>query len=48
VRYNYLYVNNNVRLVIKGLDEDGNHFNSMHGFKFDWIIDEGKDIVKAV
>lgn len=39
-------VNSNQHLTVVGYDDDDNIFSSMDGFRFDWTITEGNDIVK--
>lgn len=39
-------MNSNQHLTVVGYDDDDNIFSSMDGFRFDWAITEGNDIVK--
>ena len=39
-------VNNNQVLQVVGFDDDQNVFSSLDGLRFDWNIQEGKDVVR--
>lgn len=39
-------MNNNQVLKVVGFDDDQNVFSSLDGLRFDWQIEEGKDVVR--
>lgn len=34
--------------TLQAYDEEGNIFNSLDGFRFEWNIEKGNDIVKII
>ena len=48
INYRHLYVNDKKHLDVIGYDDEGNIFNGLDGFRFDWEILDGKSNAKLI
>lgn len=47
-RFRQINKNDNMHLEVRAYDEEGNSFNSLEGFKFDWVIVSGHDNIMRI
>ena len=46
--YRQFSVNNNKYLNVVGYDDEMNIFSELDGFRFDWTIKRGQDVIKKI
>jgi len=48
IHYRHLYVNDKKHIDVVAFDDQGNIFNGLDGFRFDWTITSGADKLKFI